>query len=74
MIILLLIIAESFMMITFRNAYYSEVETALTNRINTIEGTLAASAKLSGAEKEKLLFNLTNEFGEKVICFFVQAS
>ena len=65
MIILLLIIAESFMMITFRNAYYSEVETALTNRINTIEGTLAASAKLSGAEKEKLLFNLTNEFGEK---------
>ncbi len=64
-IILLLVIAESFMMITFRNAYYSEVETALTNRINTIEGTLAASYRLTEAEKENLLFNLTNEFGEK---------
>ena len=52
-------------MVTFRNSYYSGVETALTNRINTIEGTLAASSKLSDKEKETLLFNLVNEFGEK---------
>lgn len=64
-IIILLFMAESFMIITFRNSYYSQVETALTNRINTIEGTLTASYRLTKAEKEKLLFGITNDFDER---------
>ena len=63
-IILLLVLAEVFLTMSFRNSYYAEVETALTNRINTINGTLSASGNTSQTDKEKLLFNLTYDFAE----------
>ena len=63
-IIALLVLAEIFLTMSFRNSYYSEVETALTNRINTINGTLSASGNMSQSDKEKLLFNLTYDFAE----------
>ncbi|MBP1554087.1 MAG: HAMP domain-containing protein, partial [Oscillospiraceae bacterium] len=63
-IIVLLVLAEIFLTMSFRNSYYSEVETALTNRINTINGTLSASGNMSQSDKEKLLFNLTYDFAE----------
>lgn len=64
-IIVLLFLAESFMIISIRNSYYSSAQTALTNRINTIYGTLNATGKISDSEREKLLFTLTSEFAEK---------
>ncbi|MBE6887075.1 MAG: HAMP domain-containing histidine kinase [Ruminococcaceae bacterium] len=63
-IIVLLIIAEVFLSTSLRNSYYSEVETALTNRINTIDGTMSAYGNMSQQDKEKLLFNLTYDFAE----------
>lgn len=63
-IIALLVIAVFFLTMSFRNSYYAEVETALTNRINTINGTLSASGNMSESDREKLLFNLTYDFAE----------
>ena len=51
-IIALLIVAEVFLVTTFRNSYYSAAQTALTNRINTMDGTLAASGIMSSEEKQ----------------------
>ena len=64
-IIALLIMASAFMLLTFRNSYYSAAQTALSNRINTINGTLNASGKMDSREKEALLFRLTSDFAEK---------
>ena len=64
-ILVLLVIAEIFLVTTFHNSYYSAAQTALTNRINTIDGTLSASGKMTGDERQELLFRLTSEFAEK---------
>ncbi|MBR2029191.1 MAG: HAMP domain-containing histidine kinase [Oscillospiraceae bacterium] len=64
-IIALLVMASAFMLLTFRNSYYSAAQTALSNRINTINGTLNASGRMDDAEREELLFNLTSDFAEK---------
>ena len=64
-ILALLVVAEFFLVATFRNSYYSAAQTALSNRINTMNGTLAASGKMTGEEKQELLFRLTGEFAEK---------
>ena len=64
-IIALLIMASAFMLLTFRNSYYSAAQTALSNRINTLNGTITASGKLDDAQREQLLFNLTSDFAEK---------
>ncbi len=64
-IIVLLIIASSLMLFTFRNSYYSAAETALNNRINTINGVLEASGQMREGEKADLLFRLTYDFAEK---------
>ena len=65
MIIALLIVAEVFIIIFFRNSYYAAAQTALTNRINTLDGTLTASGKMTEEEKQQMLFRLTSEFAEK---------
>ena len=64
-IIALLIMASAFLLLTFRNSYYSAAQTALSNRINTINGTLNASGRMSETEREELLFRLTSDFAEK---------
>lgn len=64
-IIALLVMASAFLLLTFRNSYYSAVQTALSNRINTINGTLNASGRMSEKEREELLFRLTSDFAEK---------
>ena len=64
-IIALLIMASVFMLLTFRNSYYSAAQTALSNRVNTINGTLNASGKMDDTEREALLFRLTSDFAEK---------
>ena len=53
-IIALLVMASAFMLLTFRNSYYSAAQTALSNRINTINGTLNASGRMSATEREEL--------------------
>ena len=64
-ILMLLTVAEFFLMAAFRNSYYSAAQTALTNRINTMEGTLTATGNMKPEEKQQLLFHLTGEFAEK---------
>lgn len=63
--ITLLLVAEVVVVVFMRNSYYTSVSTALINRINTINGTLAASSKLSGTEKTQMLYRMTEEFSEK---------
>ncbi|MEG1895198.1 MAG: HAMP domain-containing sensor histidine kinase, partial [Oscillospiraceae bacterium] len=63
--IVLLVFAEGFIVVFVRNSYYSSATTAMTNRINTVMGTLAASDKLPNGEKEQLLFRMVEEFSEK---------
>ena len=64
-IITLLVMASAFMLLTFRNAYYSAAQTALSNRINTLNGTLNATGRMSATEREQFLFRLTADFAEK---------
>ncbi|MBE6894423.1 MAG: HAMP domain-containing histidine kinase [Ruminococcaceae bacterium] len=64
-IIVLLMIAAGMMLLTFRNSYYSAAQTALSNRINTINGIIDASGRMSGADMEELLFRITADFDEK---------
>ncbi|MEG2928272.1 MAG: HAMP domain-containing sensor histidine kinase [Oscillospiraceae bacterium] len=63
--IVLLALAEGFIVFFMRNSYYTAATTAMVNRINTVMGTLAASDKLPNKEKEQLLFRMTEEFSEK---------
>ena len=64
-ILVLIIVASGFMLLTFRNSYYSAAQTALSNRITTLNGTLTASGKMADNEREQLLFRLTADFAEK---------
>ena len=64
-IIVLLVMASGFLLLTFRNSYYSAAQTALSNRVNTINGTLNASGRMNETEREELLFRLTSDFAEK---------
>lgn len=64
-IIALLVIVESILIISLKNSYYLAAENALINRLNSINATLEASGKMISTEKERLLFNITSEFGEK---------
>lgn len=64
-ILVLLMLASGFMLLTFRNSYYSAAQTALSNRITTLNGTLNASGRMTDSEKENLLFRLTSDFAEK---------
>ena len=76
-IIILLAVAEIFLVTTFRNSYYSAAQTALTNRVNTIEGTLAAYGRMSGEEKQRLMFlspmNLPKRKVLNLCCWMTQA-
>ena len=64
-IIALLVVAEVFIFLAFRNSYYSAAQTALTNRINTLDGTITASGRMTDEQKQDLLFRLTGDFAEK---------
>ena len=65
LITIVMLLAAVFMLMAFlRNSYYTSVETALINRINSIGGTLAASQNMSSADRENLLYNLISDFDE----------
>ena len=48
-----------------RNSYYSAAENIILTRINTINGTLTASANQSDSERTRLLYRMSEEFTEK---------
>ena len=52
-------------MVYVRNSYYSAAENAILSRINTINGTLAASSRLSDSERTQMLYRMSEEFTEK---------
>ncbi|MBR5521067.1 MAG: HAMP domain-containing histidine kinase [Oscillospiraceae bacterium] len=48
-----------------RNSYYSAAENIILTRINTINGTLTASANQKESERVQLLYRMSEEFTEK---------
>ncbi|MEG1781728.1 MAG: HAMP domain-containing sensor histidine kinase [Oscillospiraceae bacterium] len=63
--IVVLLLAEVFMVVFVRNYYYSAANSAILSRINTINGTLTASANLSDGERTQLLYRMSEDFTEK---------
>ena len=63
--IVVLTLAAVFLMFYVRNSYYSAAENAILGRINTINGTLTASSRLSDGERTGLLYRMSEQFTEK---------
>ena len=63
--VVVLVFAVVFLMVYVRNSYYSAAENAILSRINTINGTLAASSRLSDSERTQMLYRMSEEFTEK---------
>ena len=63
--IVVLALAMVFLFVFVRNSYYSAADNAILTRINTINGTLAASSGQSDNERTALLYTMTEEFTEK---------
>lgn len=63
--VIVLVFAVAFLMVYVRNSYYSAAENAILGRINTINGTLAASSRLSDSERAQMLYTMSEEFTEK---------
>ncbi|MBQ3007999.1 MAG: HAMP domain-containing protein, partial [Oscillospiraceae bacterium] len=63
--IVVLALAMVFLFVFVRNSYYSAADNAILTRIDTINGTLAASSGQSDNERTALLYTMTEEFTEK---------
>ncbi len=63
--IVVLTLAACFLMVFVRNSYYSAAENAILGRINTINGTLTASSRLSDSERTQMLYRMSEQFTEK---------
>ena len=63
--IIVLTLAVGLLMIFVRNSYYSAAENAILGRINTINGTLTASSRLSDSERTGMLYRMSEQFTEK---------
>ncbi len=63
--VVVLTFAMIFLMVFVRNSYYSAAENAILSRINTINGTLAASSRMSDSERTQMLYRMSEEFTEK---------
>ena len=62
---LVLILATVFLVFFVRNSYYSAADNAILSRINTINGTITASARMSDSERTQMLYRMSEEFTEK---------
>lgn len=63
--ITVLVVAMAFLFVYVRNSYYSAADNVILSRVNTINGTLAASSGQSDSERTSLLYTMTEEFTEK---------
>ena len=63
--VVVLIFAMASLMVFVRNSYYSAAENAILSRINTINGTLTASSRLSDSERAQMLYRISEDFTEK---------
>lgn len=62
---LVLVLATVFLLFSVRKSYYSAAENAILSRINTINGTITASARMSDSERTQMLYRMSEEFTEK---------
>lgn len=63
--VIVLVLAMLIFIVLVRNSYYSAAENAILSRINTINGTIAASERLSDSERTQMLYRMSEEFTEK---------
>ena len=62
---LVLLLAMGFLVVFARNSYYSAAENAILSRINTINGTITASSRMSESERTAMLYRMSEDFTEK---------
>lgn len=62
---LVLVLAMGFLVIFVRNSYYSAAENAILSRINTINGTITATSRMTENERTAMLYRMSEEFTEK---------
>lgn len=62
---MVLTLATAFLVFFVRNSYYSAADNAILSRINTINGTITASSRLSDSERTQMLYRMSEEFTEK---------
>jgi len=62
---LVMLVAMVALIFYVRNTYYSAAENIILTRINTINGTLTASADQSDSERTRMLYRMSEEFTEK---------
>ncbi len=63
--LVVLLVAVIAVSVFVRNSYYSAADSVILSRINTINGTLAASSNLSDSERTQLLYRISEDFDEK---------
>jgi len=63
--LVVLLVAVIAVSVFVRNSYYSAADSVILSRINTINGTLAASSNLSDGERTQLLYRISEDFDEK---------
>ena len=62
---MVLILATVFLVFFVRKSYYSAADNAILSRINTINGTITASARMSDSERTQMLYRMSEDFTEK---------
>ncbi len=62
---IVLILATVFLVFFVRQSYYSAADNAILSRINTINGTITASARMSDSERTQMLYRMSEDFTEK---------
>ena len=62
---MVLVLATVFLVFFVRNSYYSAADNAILSRINSINGTITASSRMSDSERIQMLDRMSEEFTEK---------
>ncbi len=62
---LVLVLSAILLVFFVRKSYYSAADNAILSRINTINGTITASARMSDSERTQMLYRMSEEFTEK---------
>ena len=62
---MVLVLATVFLVFFVRNSYYSAADNAILSRINSINGTITASSRMSDSERIQMLYRMSEEFTEK---------
>lgn len=64
-VVIVMIVTVAVTIVFVRNSYYISADTAILNRINSINSTISASGSLPDGERTRLLYRISEDFPEK---------